>query len=118
MTSDRGFEAYWKQLVLITDWMSANRAASGFEDREAKLKAACEQAVLSLSKDLQAISELEERLTERYREVFEERRRADDRWVDRLLNQTGSEGAFASRDVSPRPSSPIFELSRQNRSLP
>lgn len=63
MKPDDSFAAYYREIYLITQLMASTRGAAGFADREARLKAACEHAILSLDEDLQAILRLEEELS-------------------------------------------------------
>ena len=62
MTAECLFEAYSKQVCLIVEWMSEDRRSST-EDRSFKLKTACEQAVVDLSRDLQELTRLQVVLT-------------------------------------------------------
>ncbi len=59
MVLDQSFESYHKQIAIMTQVIAMSRRSHDLKDREARLRAACECAELSLKRDLEAIIELE-----------------------------------------------------------
>ena len=59
MVADQRFETYRKQIAILSHVVATSRGSLDLEDREARLRAACECAALSLKRDLEAIVELE-----------------------------------------------------------
>ena len=61
MTAERFFETYSRQVCLIVEWMAEDRKSS-IDEGKFRLKAACEQAVLDLDRDLRSLTELQDAL--------------------------------------------------------